>query len=104
MNGYPMIRTIALCLALAGCAASPGGGTQERTYLCDGGRLAVVTFSGETVRVRLANDDFELRRATSGSRERYSGARGALHVRDDEALLMIDGRELGPCPEVKQKG
>jgi hypothetical protein len=97
-----MTRTIALCLALAGCAASPG--MQERTYLCDGGRLAVVTFSGETVRVRVANDDFELRRATSGSRERYTGARGALHVREDEALLMIDSRELGPCQEVKTKG
>jgi hypothetical protein len=93
---------IALCLAVASCAA-PGGGAQERTYLCDGGRLAVVTFSGEAVRVRVAGDDFELRRATSGSRERYSGARGALHLREDEALLMIDGRELGPCQEVKTK-
>jgi hypothetical protein len=104
MNGYPMTRTIALCLALAGCAASPGGAPQERTYLCDGGRLAAVAFSGETVRVRVANDDFELRRATSGSRERYSGARGTLHVREDEALLMIDGREIGPCQQVKTKG
>jgi membrane-bound inhibitor of C-type lysozyme len=100
MNGYPMIRIIVSCLAFAGCAASSGG-TQERTYLCDGGRLAVVRFSGETVRVRVANDDLELRRATSGSRERYSGSRGTLHVREDEALLMIDGRELGPCQEVK---
>jgi hypothetical protein len=93
---------IAMCLAFAGCA-SPGGSPQERTYLCDGGRLAVVTFSGEAVRVRIGSDDFELRRATSGSRERYSGARGALHVREDEALLMIDGRELGPCQQVKTK-
>jgi hypothetical protein len=97
-----MIRyPVALCLILAGCAASPEGGTQERTYLCDGGRLAAVTLLGETARVRLANDAFELHRQSSQAGERYNGARAVLHIRDDEALLAVDGRELGPCQEVK---
>jgi len=93
---------IAACLALAGCAAAPGS-TQERTYLCEGGRMAAISFSGEAARVRLANEDFELRHVPSASGARYSGARGALHTKDDEALLTIDGRELGPCQEVKTK-
>jgi len=95
-------RLAAFCLALAGCAAAPGG-AKEHTYLCDGGRLAAVSFSGESARVRLANDDLELRRAPSASGARYSGARGVLHTKDDEALLTIDGRELGPCQEIKPK-
>jgi membrane-bound inhibitor of C-type lysozyme len=93
---------VAFCLLAAGCA-SPPGATQERTYLCDGGRLAVVAFSGETARVRLANDAFELRRMPSGSGERYSGERAFLRTKEDEALLTVDGRELGPCQEVKTK-
>jgi membrane-bound inhibitor of C-type lysozyme len=93
---------IAACLALAGCAATTGN-AQERTYLCEGGRLAVISFSGEAARVRLANEDFELRHVPSASGARYSGARGALHTKDDEALLTLDGRELGPCQEVKPK-
>ena len=93
---------IAACLLLAGCAAAPGG-AREVTYLCDGGRLAAVTFSGETARVRLANDEIELRHERAASGARYSGARGTLHTRDDEALLAVDGRQLGPCQEVKPK-
>jgi membrane-bound inhibitor of C-type lysozyme len=93
---------IAACLAFAGCAAAPGN-AQERTYLCEGGRLAVVSFSGDTARVRLANEDFELRQAPSASGARYTGPRASLHTKDDEALLTIDGRELGPCQEVKPK-
>jgi membrane-bound inhibitor of C-type lysozyme len=95
--------SIAFCLIVAGCASAPGS-TQERTYLCDGGRLAVVAFSGETARVRLASDDFELRRVSSGSGARYSNERAILLTKDDEALLTVDGRELGPCQEVKPKG
>ena len=97
-----MTRCLAvLSLVVAGCASLPGGATQERTYLCDGGRLAAVTFAGEIARVRLANDALELRHESSGSGTRYSSARALLRVKDDEALLMIDGRELGPCQEVK---
>jgi membrane-bound inhibitor of C-type lysozyme len=93
---------IALCLIVAGCV-STSGGMQERTYLCDGGRLAVVAFSGDTARVRLASGDFELRRMPSGSGERYSSERAILRTKEDEALLTVDGRELGPCQEVKTK-
>ena len=93
---------IAACLLVAGCAAAPGG-ARDVTYLCDGGRLAVVAFAGETARVRLANDEFELRHERAASGTRYSGPRGTLHTRDDEALLTVDGRQLGPCQEVKRK-
>jgi len=93
---------IAACLLLAGCAATPAGGKQV-TYLCDGGRLAMVTFAGEIARVRLANDEFELRHERAASGTRYGGPRGTLHTKDDEALLTIDGRQLGPCQEVKPK-
>ena len=93
---------IAACLALAGCAAAPGG-AKEVTYLCDGGRLAAVTFAGETARVLLASDQLELRHEAAASGARYSGPRGSLHTKDDEALLTVDGRQLGPCQEVKPK-
>jgi membrane-bound inhibitor of C-type lysozyme len=93
---------IVACLLLAGCAAAPGG-AREVTYLCDGGRLATVTFTAETARVRLANDQFELRHERAASGARYNGARGTLHTKDDEALLTVDGRQLGPCQEVKPK-
>lgn len=93
---------IAACLAFAGCAAAPGS-PQERTYLCQGGRMTVVSFSGETARVRLASEDFELRHAPSASGARYTSPRATLHTKDDEALLTVDGRELGPCQEVKPK-
>ncbi len=94
-----MTRFLLACLALAGCASPPEG--VERTYLCDGGRLAMVAFSGETARVRVANESFDLWRQGSASGMRYTGARAVLHTKDDEALLAIDGRELGPCQEVK---
>jgi membrane-bound inhibitor of C-type lysozyme len=93
---------LAACLALAGCAAAPGG-AKEVTYLCDGGRLAVVTFSGDSAGVRLANDSFDLQRERVASGVRYSGPRGILHTKGDEALLTVDGRQLGPCDEVKPK-
>jgi membrane-bound inhibitor of C-type lysozyme len=93
---------IAACLLMAGCAGAPAG-AKEVTYLCDGGRLAAVTFAGETARVRLANDEFELRHERAASGARYSGPRGSLHTKDDEALLAVDGRQLGPCQEVKPK-
>jgi membrane-bound inhibitor of C-type lysozyme len=94
---------IAACLLLlAGCAAAPAGGKQV-TYLCDGGRLATVTFAGESARVRLASDEFELRHGPVASGARYSGPRGTLHTKDDEALLTVDGRQLGPCQQVKPK-
>ena len=60
----------------------------------------MVSFSGDTARVRLASDSFELQRA-SGTR--YTGSRASLHTKDDEALLTVDGRQLGPCQEVKPK-
>jgi len=93
---------IAACLALAGCAAATGS-AQERTYLCEGGRLAAISFSGDAARVRLANEDFDLRHVPSASGARYSSPRATLHTKDDEALLTVDGRELGPCQEVKTK-
>jgi membrane-bound inhibitor of C-type lysozyme len=98
-----MIRCLPACvaLALAGCAAAPADPLLERTYLCDGGRLAVVTFDEDIARVRLANQDFELRRVPQGSGVRYTNERATLRTREDEALLMVDGRELGPCQEVK---
>jgi membrane-bound inhibitor of C-type lysozyme len=90
------------CLAVAGCAGTAGAPPQ-RTYLCEGGRMAAVSFAGESARVRLANEDLELRRTPSASGARYSNERATLHTRDDEALLTLDGRELGPCQEVKNK-
>jgi membrane-bound inhibitor of C-type lysozyme len=96
-----MTRWIIAALLLAGCATAPGN--REVTYLCDGGRLTTVTFSGETARVRLASDDFELRHERAASGARYSGPRGSLHTKEDEALLSVDGRQLGPCQEVKPK-
>ena len=93
---------IAACLLLAGCAATPGG-AREVTYLCEGGRLAAVAFAGDSARVRLASDEFELRHERAASGARYSGPRGSLHTKEDEALLSVDGRQLGPCQEVKPK-
>jgi membrane-bound inhibitor of C-type lysozyme len=92
---------IAACLLVAGCATAPGA--REVTYLCGGGRLAAVTFSGETARLRLANDTFELRHEPAASGARYSGPRATLHTKEDEALLTVDGRQLGPCQAVKPK-
>ena len=97
-----MTRYALLCLALAGCAGAPGA-AREVSYLCDGGRLAVVSFSGDTARVRLASDSFDLQRAHSASGARYNSSRATLHTKDDEALLTVDGRQLGPCQEVKPK-
>ena len=97
-----MTRYLPVCLALAGCAGGPGA-AREVTYLCDGGRLAVVAFSGDTAKVRLASDSLELQRTPSASGARYTGTRGSLHTKDDEALLTVDGRQLGPCQEVKPK-
>ena len=98
-----MIPRLPACLALllAGCAAGAPDGIVDRTYLCDGGRLAVVSFAEDLARVRLANEDFELRRLKSGSGVRYANDRATLRTKEDEALLMVDGRELGPCQEVK---
>ena len=94
-----MTRYLAAAL-LAGCAANPAA-VNVRTYLCEEGRVAVVSFSGDVARVRLANDQLELRRVPSASGVRYSGARATLHTKGDEALLTLDGRELGPCQEAK---
>jgi len=93
-----MARRLVFCLALAGCAAPPEG--VERTYLCSGGRLVAVSFAGETARVRVGGEAFDVWRTSS---TRYKGARAVLQTKDDEALLAIDGRELGPCQEVKPK-
>jgi len=93
---------LAACLALAGCAGAPGG-AKEAAYLCEGGRMAYAAFSGDSATVRLANDSFELKRERSASGARYGNARATLHTKDDEALLTIDGRQLGPCQEVKPK-
>jgi len=95
-------RLLLTALLAAGCAGTAGT-PSERTYLCDGGRLAAVAFAGETARVRLAGDAFELRREHAASGARYSGPRGSLHTRQDEALLTVDGRQFGPCQEVKPK-
>jgi membrane-bound inhibitor of C-type lysozyme len=65
--------------------------------------MAQVSFAGDSATVRLANDSFELKRERSASGVRYSGARATLHTKDDEALLTVDGRQLGPCQEVKPK-
>jgi membrane-bound inhibitor of C-type lysozyme len=92
---------VVLLAVLAGCAAAPEG--VERTYLCSGGRLAEVSFAGETARVRVGGEAFDLWRAESGSGVRYSGSRVALHAKDDEALISLDGSELGPCQEVDPK-
>ena len=97
-----MTRCVVLCLALAGCAGAPGAAL-EVSYLCDGGRLAVVSFSGDTARVRLASDSFDLLRAPAASGARYNSSRATLHTKDDEALLTVDGRQLGPCQELKPK-
>ena len=94
-----MARRLVLCLALAGCAAPPEG--VERTYLCSGGRLVGVSFAGETARVRAGGEAFDVWRTSFASGTRYKGARAVLQTKDDEALLAIDGRELGPCREVK---
>jgi membrane-bound inhibitor of C-type lysozyme len=92
---------LACCFTLAGCAGLRD--PLPRTYLCDGGRMAEVTYSGDTARVRITNDNFELTRVAAASGARYRGARGVLHTKDDEALLAVDGRELGPCQQVKPK-
>jgi membrane-bound inhibitor of C-type lysozyme len=39
----------------------------------------------------------------SASGERYANSRVTLHAKADEALLSLDGRELGPCQQVEQK-
>lgn len=91
----------AIALLLPGCAAAPEG--VERTYLCGEGRMANVAFKGETARVRVANEAFDVWRTSSGSGVRYKGPRVVLQTKDDEALIAIDGRELGPCQEVKPK-
>ena len=97
-----MTRCVVLCLALAGCAGAPGA-AREVSYLCDGGRLAVVSFSGDIARVRLASDSFDLQLAPGVTGARYSSSRATLHTKDDEALLTVDGRQLGPCQELKPK-
>jgi len=97
-----MIRlSIALCLCLAACVGTAD--PLPRTYLCDGGRLAEVTYHPQTAFVRIASESFELNRVPSASGARYSGPRAVLHAKEDEALLTLDGRQLGPCQEVKPK-
>ena len=73
------------------------------TFLCDGGRQGVVAFSGESASLRFASETFELRRAPSASGARYNGVRASVFTKDDEALIEVDGRQLGPCQEVKPK-
>ena len=94
-------RMIAACLALAGCA-SGAGEKKELTYLCAGGRLAAVSFSGDGAQLRLGEDSFALQRVPSASGVRYNGVRASLFTKDDEALVEVDGRQFGPCQEVKK--
>jgi membrane-bound inhibitor of C-type lysozyme len=72
-------------------------------YLCEGGRLADVRFGAQTARVELGDETFDLQRVPSASGERYANSRVTLHAKADEALLSLDGRELGPCQQVEQK-
>ena len=92
---------IAACLLLAGCAAAPAG--KEATFLCEGGRQGVVSFAGDNARLGFANETFELKRVPSASGVRYNGVRASLFTKDDEALIEVDGRQLGPCQEVKPR-
>ena len=96
-----MKRFVIACLALAGCSSLTGG--EERTYLCEGGRLVAASISEDAARVRLDGEDFALRRAPSASGARYAGERAVLHTKADEALISVDGRELGPCRQTERK-
>jgi len=88
-------------LALAGCGTFVGG--NDLTYLCDGGRLVPVSVSEDAARVSVDGVDHRLRRVPSGSGARYAGERAVLHTKADEALISVDGRELGPCRQTERK-
>ena len=88
------------CLALTGCGH---GDMLPIRYLCDNGRIAEATFGHQTARVHVIGETFSLQRVPSASGARYSSSRVALHTKDDEMLLSVDGRQLGPCQEVKTK-
>jgi membrane-bound inhibitor of C-type lysozyme len=96
-----MKNFVIVSLALAACSTLIGG--EDRTYLCEGGRLVATTTSEDAARVRLDGEDFALRRVPSASGVRYAGERAVLHAKADEALVSIDGRELGPCLQVERK-
>jgi len=96
-----MTRFLLACLVLAGCAAAAP--KQQHTYLCDGGRQGMVAFSGESALLTFAGESFELRRVPSASGARYNGVRASVFSRDDEALIEVDGQQLGPCQEIKPK-
>lgn len=96
-----MSRFLLAALALVGCSGFGGG--KDVTYLCEGGRLATVSLSEDAARVRLGDEEFPLRRVPAASGARYAGERVVLHTKADEALLSVDGRELGPCQQVEPK-
>jgi membrane-bound inhibitor of C-type lysozyme len=93
--------SIVAAFALTGCSALIGG--EERTYLCEGGRLVATSVSEDAARVRIGGEDFALRRVPSASGARYAGERAVLHTKADEALISLDGRELGPCQQVERQ-
>ena len=74
-----------------------------KKYLCENGRMAEATFGHQTARVSVLGEAFDLQRMPSASGARYTSNRATLHAKDDEMLLNIDGRQLGPCQEVKPK-
>jgi membrane-bound inhibitor of C-type lysozyme len=88
------------CLTMQGCGI---GDVMPKRYLCEGGRLADISFATQTARVDLQSETFDLQRVPSASGERYASARVTLHAKDDEALISVDGRELGPCQQVERK-
>jgi len=96
-----MKNFVIVFLALAGCSTLIGG--EERTYLCEGGRQVAASTTEDAARVRLDGEDFALRRVPSTSGARYAGERAVLHTKADEALVSVDGRELGPCRQTEQK-
>jgi hypothetical protein len=87
-------------LALAGCGH---GDMLPKRYLCDAGRTAEASFGRQTARVHVLGETFDLQRTFSASGARYIGNRAEVHAKADEMLLTVDGRQLGPCQEVKPK-
>ena len=96
-----MTRWLIAGLTLAGCGH---GDMLPQRYLCENGRVADATFGQQTARVSVRGEAFDLQRVPSASGARYTSSRATLHAKDDEMLLSIDGRELGPCQEVKPGG
>ena len=67
------------------------------------GRVAEATFGQQTARVHVLGETFSLQRALSASGARFVGSRAEVLTKGDEMLLTVDGRQLGPCHEVKPK-